>query len=228
MYVCIREFWGSEPRSSWLKGFTNWTLSQNPVAEYFSCTWSFWEVKHNEHVDKNKLWRCTECYSWDKGSEWCCMLHPACLADGIIRFSFSPHGCGMSHVVFQYGRRESDHSIQAPRATLLLLWGRFAVMFYCDLCHQIGGTGRHSMWIFHSQPPHTAQVHTPKQMGWTCLEVEVSILRSDPGKLYKLVSLFCPFSLKSLHRVNFYVLAFPHRINMWMGVSSLKKKKACS
>lgn len=81
------------------------------------------------------------------------------------------------------------------------------------------------MWIFHSQPPHTAQVHTPKQMGWTCLEVQVSILRSDPGKLYKLVSLFCPFSLKSLHRVNFYVLAFPHQINMWMGVSSLKKKK---
>lgn len=129
MYVCIREFWGSEPRSSWLKGFTNWTLSQNPVAEYFSCTWSFWEVKHNEHVDKNKLLRCTECYSWDEVSERSRMLCPACLADGIIRFSFSPRGCGMGHVVFQSGRTESDHSIQAPRATLLPLWGRFAVMF---------------------------------------------------------------------------------------------------
>lgn len=60
-------------------------------------------------------------------------------------------------------------------------------------------------------------------MALTLLRVDISILRSDPGKLYKPINLFLVFALKILHWVNFWESDLRDWIDM--GTEFLLKKK---
>lgn len=62
-------------------------------------------------------------------------------------------------------------------------------------------------------------------MGWTHPRVDVSILRSDPGKLYKPVNLLLVFTLKILHWVNFGGSDLLNWINMWISFFLKSEKR---